>query len=538
MSKLSCDETPLAWPPSVALSDIKVTNASGIKIRSAIPGTLRATTRRHGGVGDGVNIAEDSGITVDYRGQTYVYKEAIFHSPGLHRFPGQGDIYPAEYHLHMHTGSAPERDITIVIPLKMISAENRGTDNYFRYVGKEGNKPTIMSLITFDADTLNFQAPDVRGRTAANPTTANCSNNSENQFILVLTPGFISAADITRIQDSTIPPGSGLLGDKPAPRIAPTVTTVDPYKIKKNVVLARPGIINPNPPPTRETLPDCKPPKDTWPPIVTQDTTEIAQGIANLLFALGLAIGLYLTDDWFIGPFLWSNLFTGELVKAWNPLKVMFYIGIVLASMYLYSYVIRATTPPLPTGPLKQNDKRCYINKQKIGVESNRSRIITEAECASVNGVFENEYCIVDLNTIDNGTPVSYGSILYNFACSTSADKSNFKNNYIVQDGTIVPKPVSPFVKNDPRCSKNGKKIGTKKTEGDYTFMSYTEEECKSMEDTIWSQEEQRCSVDYTNMPDNTQLTLVSALPSFACSDVVNPYENANVAQVIQGRLA
>jgi len=341
MSKLSCDETPLAWPPSVALSDIKVTNASGINIKSANPGTLRATTRRNRGVGDGVNIAEHSGITVDYRGQHYVYKEAIFHSPGLHRFPGQGDTYPAEYHLHMHTGSAPVRDITIVIPLKMISAENRGTDNYFRYVGKDGNKPTIMSLITFDADTLNFQAPDVRGRTAATPTTANCSNNSENQFILVLTPGFISAADITRIQDSTIPAGSGLLGDKPAARIAPTVTTVDPYKIKKNVVLARPGIINPTPPPTRETLPDCKPPVDELPPIIPEDKVAIAQGIANVLFALGLAIGLYLTDDWFIGPLFWNNLFAGEAVKAWNPIKVMFYMVLILGAIIGYMNLLR-----------------------------------------------------------------------------------------------------------------------------------------------------------------------------------------------------
>jgi hypothetical protein len=247
--KLTCEETPLTWPPSVEISDIPVCNSCGIKIDTPYPGTLKILTRRQGaGVGDGVNIEESNTISADYRGQIYSLDEAIFHTPGLHIFPGQKDFYPAEYHIHMSTSSTqkPQRAITIVIPVSHMVNDVSSQSNYFASMSKTidptAKRPTLTTLFRGAINMIQYEGPDIRGRTSSITPAGRCKSTDERQFLLVLTIASIRATDLERI------PNEGSLSrdprDLPAPGVRST-KAVARDRLLRTTVLASPGIIQP-----------------------------------------------------------------------------------------------------------------------------------------------------------------------------------------------------------------------------------------------------------------------------------------------------
>jgi len=225
---------------------LPVCTGCAIRLDSPQPGSLQVTTRRAGdGVGDGVNVDENRGsVAVDYRGQRYTLMEAIFHSPGQHVFPGQSDVYPAEYCLHLQTFAAPQRQLTLVVP---VSHQVTGPGvEYFAAIKAQPDpavaRPTLLSLFASPTiDTIQFLAPDLRGRTAANPTTDACTPGAmENMMALVLQPCQIRAADLERI------PREGSLSSDPRdlpaqPRLKPT-EAVSRATLQSIAVLARPGL--------------------------------------------------------------------------------------------------------------------------------------------------------------------------------------------------------------------------------------------------------------------------------------------------------
>jgi hypothetical protein len=247
--RLSCAQTPLAWPAAVALSDLPVCTGCAIRLDSPQPGSLQVTTRRAGdGVGDGVNVDENRGsVAVDYRGQRYTLIEAIFHTPGQHIFPGQSDVYPAEYCLHFQTFAAPQRKLTLVVPVSH-QVSGPGVD-YFAAIKAQpdpaATRPTLLSLFGSPTiDTVQFLAPDLRGRTSESPIPAEsdtCAPTSmESMMALVLQPCQIRATDLERI------PREGSLStdprDLPAqPRLKPT-EAVSRAALLAVAVLARPGL--------------------------------------------------------------------------------------------------------------------------------------------------------------------------------------------------------------------------------------------------------------------------------------------------------
>jgi hypothetical protein len=243
---LTCEETPLAFPKSSALEDLKTCSTCGIKIFSPTPGSLQILTRRqNGGVGDGVNIEESPNIGADYRGQRYTYQEAIFHVPGLHVFPGQDAVYPAEYHIHFTTFSNPKRSVTLVIPVSH-RVKGPGKEYYAAMAAQPDPttvKPTLHDVLLPGTQLLQYQGPDIRGRTAEVPQPGDqCSSQEERQFLLVLRPTQIRAADLERI------PREGSIStdprDLPAPGITPS-KKIPRDRILRTVLLANPGILGP-----------------------------------------------------------------------------------------------------------------------------------------------------------------------------------------------------------------------------------------------------------------------------------------------------
>lgn len=249
---MTCDETPLAWPPSVNVDDLRNCTTCGIYVTAPQAGSLQILTRRQGGgVGDGVNIEESNSIGADYRGQRYTYVESVFHTPGLHVFPGQKDVYPAEYHIHFQTLADPKRALTVVIPVSHRAGDNplAAGSTYFAAAAAQpdpnATRPTLTTLLPPGSGVIQYAGPDLRGRTADSPTTDDCENPAERQFLLVWRVVGIRASDLERI------PREGSLStdprDLPAPGIKPIVKQLSRDRLLAAAMFATPGILSSDP---------------------------------------------------------------------------------------------------------------------------------------------------------------------------------------------------------------------------------------------------------------------------------------------------
>lgn len=355
---LSCAETPLAWPLSTQVGALTPSSTSGVHVFSPHSGSLQILTRRQqGGFGDGVNIVESNTVAADFRGQRYSYDEAIFHTPGLHVFPGQTEVYPAEYHVYLETFAEPKRAITLVIPVSHhVTAP--GVEYWAACSAKPDPtavRPVLTSLLTTGTPVVAYRGPDLRGRTADHPTTEACSTPEERQFLLVMSPVQIRASDLERI------PREGSLStdprDLPAKGISPT-TAVTQDRLIRTAVLCMPGVVTT---PSdimdakekvKEKAAECKPIKviDGVPtisggkidfsaldkPKAAADTsntptlsfsTIMKSSITFICVMTGLVVA-----DYFVSK-LWHLTMkstTAASLDRWEPLKLLLFVGIAL----------------------------------------------------------------------------------------------------------------------------------------------------------------------------------------------------------------
>ena len=367
--RLTCDESPLAWPKNVSVDDLKSCSTCGIRITAASPGSLQILTRRQGaGVGDGVNIDESISVGADYRGQRYSYEEAVFHTPGLHIFPGMMAAYPAEYHIHLRTMSAPIRYLTIVVPVSHMTGDD-STKTYFAAAAAKPDptvsRPTLESLFaTAGTKIIQYQGPDIRGRSGDVPMPATvCDSSDERQFLLVLNVARIRASDLERI------PREGSLSTDPRDLPAPGVKSnrvVGRERLLRTAVLANPGVLGASPKavattkadePTKEM--ECKPVRvvngrdvvdvsgrtvdikkllglvEDEAAATAGKQTQVQFGI-TFIQMLGALAGLYFVD-WLFRKLVWHNCFeTSPLLTQSEPIKHLLFLSIA-ASVAGYS---------------------------------------------------------------------------------------------------------------------------------------------------------------------------------------------------------
>jgi len=353
----------------MSMDDLKVCSTCGIKVHSPQPGTLQILTRRQSrGVGDGVTIDESNSVGADYRGQRYTLEEAVFHTPGLHIFPGQKEVYPAEYHIHMRTMAAPIRYITIVIPVSHLISTETGAD-YFKAMRAKPDpaavRPTLDTLLKSPTgaviNTLQYQGPDVRGRTAEVADNNDvCSSSKERQFILVLNVCRIRAMDLERI------PREGSLSTDPRDLPAPGITAksaIPRDRLLRSTVYAIPGILDKklvNATATAAAAPagpelECKPVKV----VNGRDVIDVEGKIVDVKALLGISgegvselheqtyvttmgkpvtmfigtlAGLLLAD-WLIFTFIWAFFFKeSDRLAQWEPIKIWMLLTIALTA--------------------------------------------------------------------------------------------------------------------------------------------------------------------------------------------------------------
>lgn len=373
--KLTRVETPLAWPAGIPLSDIKTCGSCGIKVMAPNPGSLQIQSRRPGsgsgsGFGDGVTIDESKNIGADYRGQRYTLDEAIFHSQGLHIFPGQKAVYPAEYHIHFSTGInvEPKRAVTLVIP---VDHNIEGPERpYFAAMKAKPDptavRPTLESLLAkLDGPMLQYQGPDIRGRVKNGGAPE--KKEVERQFLLVLKVASIRASDLERI-----PSIDGAYTDPrklPAPGVEPKIKALSRDRIALTTVLAIPGLLYNTPTAVlkekanvgneleikpikvvdgRVTVDMSGTPVDIKALLGLSeeqskggsqggigDPTFIIMLVINILaIFIGFFLGIQLSD------MFWGWFFKGEQVKQWEPLKIYFLPSIFLTAVYFANTIL------------------------------------------------------------------------------------------------------------------------------------------------------------------------------------------------------
>jgi hypothetical protein len=327
-------------------------------VNSPTPGTGRVLTRRaQEGVGDGLNFEESGQISVDYRGQRYALEEVIFHTRGMHIFPGMTDTYPAEVHVHLRTNSDPKRSLTIVIPVSHL-VKGPGIDYFHAYADASGGiiPPVLSSILTPSSQFIQFLGPDVRGRTAERPVTPACDkkNKEEREFLLMLGVAQINHADLFNIK--TKGSASSYSKDEPADPVPSTTrVTVARDRMIRISKLASPGLLSITAAgkpttfvPVSKEL-ECKPVKvvngrdvidmngaivDIYKLLgisgeVLPKTDESEQTMTAMRFVVlfvGVMLGLVFAD--YIFSWLWVLFLIGERVGTWEPLKIWIFIFI------------------------------------------------------------------------------------------------------------------------------------------------------------------------------------------------------------------
>jgi hypothetical protein len=160
------------------------------------------------------------------------------------------------------------------------------------------------------------------------------------QFLLVLTPVYITASDSNRIyREGSLNNGNNPQ-DLPVAGVTPSQTAIPKATILKHIVLAKPGIIDPNPRPSA-TVSTCEKVND--PVEFTSEESEsnvadIFPYIEGITFAIGIIIGCFIID--FISGFFWSRLFKGDAVKAWIPMKALIIVAMcITGGLYYKSFL-------------------------------------------------------------------------------------------------------------------------------------------------------------------------------------------------------
>jgi hypothetical protein len=351
---LTCAQVPLAWPVDVSLNQITPCSTCGIQFNFTTGSTLQLSARP---ARDGITVDESTIGSADYQGQRYTVDECVFHTPGLHIFPGQTDVYPAEYHIYMTSISQPVRTIAIVIPVSH-RAEHKGDPVGTSYFGAAtaqpspgSQTPSLQTLLVPGTPVLQYLGVDLRS-CATDPDTA------EIQYLLPLRVMGVRAADLERIPregtGSTLPDALPLPGARPTQAVARDV-------LLKSTLLANPGILGTAPlvegmPATLTDAYSCKPlqvidGKD----VIQTDVSGVplikvllggntapgsidTTGGGNLWMYAAISFvstmaGLLFADMMF--GYVWGWFFIGSTrLDEWLALKVWIFLGIALGSMF------------------------------------------------------------------------------------------------------------------------------------------------------------------------------------------------------------
>lgn len=194
---LSCQETPLRFPDSLTLEDLKTCKKCAVVLSTPVAGMANLTVSAEGFV-----VNENIQSQLRYNGLSYTLTETRLLLPGGHRIPGISNMV-AELHCYFQADSAANRSSTYCLVLPMVLGKGVG-NAYFSLLGELTSKrPLLQTLFTPEAPLMQYVGADMRGRSKEAPTPRDlCDPVATRINILVSTaPAYILSTDLTRLMD-------------------------------------------------------------------------------------------------------------------------------------------------------------------------------------------------------------------------------------------------------------------------------------------------------------------------------------------------
>jgi len=194
---LSCDETPLYLPKTMALADMPKCNACSLIFAAPVVGTKTISSRP--GV-DGLNVDESMLTELSYNTTKYNLYDTVLWKAGAHRNFKAAANYDLEMNLYFRGTFNQFDQVAVAIP---ITIDNTRANPYFSELVSQNasNRNQSLEKLITDGPVVMYKGIDIRNRNSDKPYAAQQCQDAESSLTwFILQPVFISAADAATIR--------------------------------------------------------------------------------------------------------------------------------------------------------------------------------------------------------------------------------------------------------------------------------------------------------------------------------------------------
>lgn len=194
---LSCDETPLYPPKTMAIADMPQCPSCTLIFAAPIVGPKTLSSRY---ANDGLNVDESPLTELTYNNNKYALYDTVIWKGGAHRNFKAAANYDLEMNLYFRDVFNPLKQIAVAIP---ITINNSQANPYFTEMANQNPAARTLSLekIISNGPVVMYKGIDLRGRNSDKPYAAQqCQDSSSSMQWFILQPTFISSNDAQRIR--------------------------------------------------------------------------------------------------------------------------------------------------------------------------------------------------------------------------------------------------------------------------------------------------------------------------------------------------
>ena len=196
---LSCDETPLYPPKTMAIADMPQCPSCTLIFAAPVVGP-KTISSRYGN--DGLNVDESPLSELTYNTTKYALYDTVIWKNGAHRNFKVAGNYDLEMNLYFRNVFNPFSQIAMAIP---ITIDDSRALPYFTEMADQnpGNRTQSLEKIITGGPVVMYKGMDLRNRNSDKPyAAAHCSDPNSSMNWFILQPTFISSADAQRIRNT------------------------------------------------------------------------------------------------------------------------------------------------------------------------------------------------------------------------------------------------------------------------------------------------------------------------------------------------
>lgn len=194
---LSCDETPLYPPKTMALADMPTCNSCSLIFAAPVVGTKTISSRP--GV-DGLNIDESMLTELNYNTTKYNLYDTVLWKAGAHRNFKAAANYDLEMNLYFRGTFNQFDQIAVAIPITIDDAKANPYFSELAAQNPSSRNQSLEKLIT-NGPVVMYKGIDLRNRNSDKAYAAQqCQDAQSSMTWFILQPSFISSVDAATIR--------------------------------------------------------------------------------------------------------------------------------------------------------------------------------------------------------------------------------------------------------------------------------------------------------------------------------------------------